>query len=70
MDFPGCGDSIESFANNNLGHMTADLLAARDFAIDQPDIDVERVGLFGWSMGGRLVLLLGVTRWNSSTPLC
>ena len=59
MDFPGCGDSTETFAHNNLGNMTADLLAARDFAIEQPGIDPERVGLFGWSMGGRLVLLLG-----------
>lgn len=59
VDFPGCGDSTESFANNNIGNMTADLLAARDFAINQPGIDAERVGLFGWSMGGRLVLLLG-----------
>ncbi len=59
MDFPGCGDSTETFANNNLGNMTADLLAARDFAIDQAAIDRDRVGLFGWSMGGRLVLLLG-----------
>ena len=58
MDFPGCGDSTETFANNNLGNMTADLLAARDFAIDQPGIDTARVGLFGWSMGGRIVLLL------------
>ena len=58
MDFPGCGDSTESFANNNLGNMLADILASRDFAISQPQVDADRVGLFGWSMGGRLVLML------------
>lgn len=58
MDFPGCGDSAESFANNNLGNMLADILASRDYAISQPQVDADRVGLFGWSMGGRLVLML------------
>ena len=59
MDFPGSGDSVEGFEHNNLTNMTADLLAARNFAITQPSVDKERVGLFGWSMGGRIVLLLG-----------
>ncbi len=58
MDFPGCGDSSESFANNNLGNMLTDILASRDYAVSQPQVDAERVGLFGWSMGGRLVLML------------
>jgi dienelactone hydrolase len=58
MDFPGCGDSTESFANNNLSNMLADILASRDYAVSQPQIDADRVGLFGWSMGGRLVLML------------
>jgi len=58
MDFPGCGDSTESFANNNLGNMLTDVLASRDYAVSQPQVDAERVGLFGWSMGGRVVLML------------
>lgn len=58
MDFPGCGDSTESFANNNLSNMLADIVASRDFAVAQPQVDADRVGLFGWSMGGRLVLML------------
>ena len=35
-----------------------DIQASRDFAIGQPQVDRDRVGLFGWSMGGRLALLL------------
>ena len=58
MDFPGCGDSSESFAENNLTNMIADVIASRDYAIGQPQVDPGRVGLFGWSMGGRIVLLL------------
>lgn len=59
MDFPGCGDSTEPFSENNLSNMLVDILVSRDFAIAKPGIDKHRVGLFGWSMGGRLVLLLG-----------
>ena len=58
MDFPGCGDSNEPFTQNNLGNMLADILASRDFAVAQSQVDRGRVGLFGWSMGGRLVLML------------
>jgi len=57
MDFPGCGDSKESFANNNLGNMLKDIEASRDFALKQIRVDNKRIGLFGFSMGGRLALL-------------
>lgn len=58
MDFPGCGDSTESFTENNLANMLQDLQAAREFVATQVDIDPERTGLLGYSMGGRLVALL------------
>lgn len=58
MDFPGCGDSTESFVENNLSNMLLDLQAARVFAESQVQVDVGRVGLLGYSMGGRLVVLL------------
>jgi len=63
MDFPGCGDSSESFTKNNLSNMLLDLQAARVFAESQPDIEIDgdRVGLLGYSMGGRLVALLSET---------
>ena len=58
MDFPGCGDSTESFAENNLSNMLADLQAASAYATSRPSIDSNRTGLLGYSMGGRLVALL------------
>jgi dienelactone hydrolase len=58
MDFPGCGDSIESFTENNLSNMLLDLQAARQFVATEVNVDPERVGLLGYSMGGRLVALL------------
>jgi dienelactone hydrolase len=58
MDFPGCGDSTESFVENNLSNMLLDLQAARVFAENQVQVDADRIGLLGYSMGGRLVVLL------------
>jgi len=58
MDFPGCGDSTESFTENNLSNMLLDLQAARQFVATEVEVDPQRVGLLGYSMGGRLVALL------------
>jgi pimeloyl-ACP methyl ester carboxylesterase len=58
MDFPGCGKSGESFQNNNLTNMKADVQAALDYALKNYPIDSERVGIFGYSMGGRIALEL------------
>jgi dienelactone hydrolase len=58
IDFPGCGDSTEPFTENNLTNMLLDLEAARVFAGAQPDIDDARVGILGYSMGGRLAVML------------
>jgi uncharacterized protein len=59
MDFPGCGDSLEGFKNNNLTNMTADLNAARSYALQTLDINENRMGMLGFSMGGRLALSKG-----------
>lgn len=56
MDFPGCGESTESFQNNILSNMEADVNAAIEYA--KANLAVEKVGLFGYSMGGRIVLEL------------
>ena len=57
MDFPGCGDSMEAFIHNNITNMLRDLEATLEFAIEQPGIDKGRVGIVGYSMGGRLAML-------------
>ncbi len=56
MDFPGCGESTESFQNNTLTNMKADVLAAIDYV--KTNLNVTEMGLFGYSMGGRIVLEL------------
>ena len=57
MDFPGCGDSTEAFTHNNITTMLHDLDAAFEFAIARPGIDTGRIGILGYSMGGRLAML-------------
>lgn len=58
IDFPGCGDSTEPFTENNLSNMIEDMQAARAHALAAANIDMERIGLLGYSMGGRVVALL------------
>jgi len=65
MDFPGCGSSSEPFARNNITNMLADLRAARAAAIAAASIDARRVGIFGYSMGGRLAILSGGEGYKS-----
>lgn len=57
MDFAGSGDSTEPFYKNSLTTMAADINAARDFAMSHAAIDADRIGLVGFSMGGRLAAL-------------
>ena len=57
MDFPGCGDSTEAFTHNNITNMLHDVHAAFEFAIAQPGVDMGRIGILGYSMGGRLAML-------------
>ncbi len=56
MDFPGCGESTESFQENTLSNMKADLLAGLEYV--KSNLNVTKVGLFGYSMGGRITLEL------------
>jgi dipeptidyl aminopeptidase/acylaminoacyl peptidase len=57
MDFPGCGESTEAFTHNNITNMLQDIDASLEFAITQPGIDLGRLGILGYSMGGRLAML-------------
>ena len=56
MDFPGCGKSTEPFTMNTLSNMKADVLAAVEYA--KASLPVTTVGLFGYSMGGRIAVEL------------
>jgi dienelactone hydrolase len=65
MDFPGCGESAEPFTANNLTTMLADMEAARAFACAKAPIDLSMIGVFGYSMGGRLAGLSAAKGYRS-----
>ena len=58
VDFPGCGNSTESFQKNTLTNMKADVVAALNHVIANYAVDAEKTGIFGYSMGGRIALEL------------
>lgn len=56
MDFPGCGDSTEPFTENCLSNMISDSNASLQYILDNYNVDKERIGILGYSMGGRVTL--------------
>lgn len=54
MDFPGCGKSEESFQKNTMTNMVSDVYSCIDYAEKNYAIDSTKVGIFGYSMGGRI----------------
>ncbi len=58
VDYPGCGESAESFAKNDMTNMKADTLAAVEYMKSHFQVGEEKTGIFGFSMGGRIALEL------------
>lgn len=56
MDFPGTGDSTASFRDGYLSNMVADSDASLAYVIENYAVDTDRLGIFGYSMGGRVAL--------------
>ena len=56
MDFAGCGDSTESFENLSLDSMKEDAINALNYMKKNYDINEDRIGILGFSMGGRAAL--------------
>lgn len=58
MDYPGCGESTEDFTQNVLSNMKEDTLNAVQYALENYPVQKDKVGIFGYSMGGRIALEL------------
>lgn len=52
IDFRGSGESEGDFADTTLDGQIADGLAALDYLAGLPEVDVDKMSLVGWSMGG------------------
>ena len=58
MDFPGCGDSTEDFSLNTQSNMKQDIINGLNYMTANYPLDESKIGVFGYSMGGRLILEL------------
>ena len=56
MDFPGSGDSTEPFTEGYLSNMISDSNASLSHLLANYPADPERLGILGYSMGGRIAL--------------
>ena len=64
MDFPGSGDSQESFTEGYLSNMISDSNASLQYILDNYEVDADRLGILGYSMGGRIALTIGGSEDN------
>lgn len=58
MDFAGCGESKASFREYSLKSNMSDTKACLNYALENYNIDLDKIGLFGYSMGGAVSVLL------------
>ena len=58
VDFSGCGESSESFQQNTLSNMIDDVNAALAYVESFQAIDSKKLGIFGYSMGGRIAVAM------------
>ena len=64
MDFPGTGDSKEPFTEGTLANMISDSDASLAHLLANYPVDPDRLGILGYSMGGRLALTIAQSPAN------
>lgn len=58
MDFPGTGDSKEPFTEGTLSNMISDSNASLAYMLANFPADPNKLGILGYSMGGRIALTI------------
>lgn len=64
MDFPGTGDSKEPFTEGTLTNMISDSNASLVFMLANFPADPNKLGILGYSMGGRIALTIAQSPGN------
>ncbi len=70
MDYPGCGDSKEQFRNNNLTNMIQYTEDAMKYMDNHYAVNKDSVGIFGYSMGGRISLEMLANKKYNFKAIC
>src|SRR5690606_12672129 len=60
----GSGDSKEPFTEGYLTNMISDSNASLGYILENYAVDKDRLGIFGYSMGGRIALTIGASSDN------
>lgn len=58
FDFSGCGASAAPFSEFNLKNNISDSNAVLNYVLETENIDRKRLGILGYSMGGRLAIMV------------
>lgn len=58
MDFAGTGEDTRAFTDYTLDSAAADALDCVDYALKNANVDETRLGIFGYSNGGRIGTLI------------
>lgn len=69
FDFRGCGDSEGDFSTLNLESQVSDTLAILNYLQGHPEIDQERIGILGRSLGGALTIL-SAAKFGAIKTIC
>jgi dienelactone hydrolase len=64
MDFPGTGDSKAPFTDGYLSNMISDSNASLAYLLANYPADKNKLGILGYSMGGRIALTIAATADN------
>ena len=64
MDFAGSGDSKEPFTEGYLSNMISDSNASLAYLLANFPADKDKLGILGYSMGGRIALTIAATADN------
>lgn len=64
IDFRGCGDSEGDFLTMTPQAQVSDALKGLEFLCEQKEIDCNRIGIFGRSLGGMIAILAAATFQN------
>lgn len=67
FDFRGCGDSEGSWLDMTIGREVTDAVNALDFVKTLPQIDQNRIGILGKSMGGLVAVIAAGIHKNIKT---
>lgn len=57
FDFAGCGESADSGINQTFMTEVSDTVKAYDYVCSRKEIDSDRIGIIGYSQGGRVMAM-------------